>query len=313
VPGRRSPAVDTSKLDLNLLMVFCAVMRRRSTTLAGEDLHMTQSAVSNALRRLRTHFGDKLFVSTPQGMMPTLIAERLAGPIQQSIDQIHSVIESVQAFSPASSVRTFRIYVSDIGQLMLMPKLVRVLEEEAPKVTIALVNVSPRIAQSMMADGEIDLAIGSFDRFQAGFHQQRMFGKSQVVLLRRGHPALKGGLTLQKFLRARHAVFVPPAGSQDSFETFLNDLFRQNNASRKVVIELAHGLGIAEVIGASDLMICVPHRLADHLAGTGLVTSAPLPFESPLGDVCQYWHDRVHADAGHKWLRALVFRNYAGM
>jgi DNA-binding transcriptional LysR family regulator len=195
---------------------------------------------------------------------------------------------------------------------MLMPRLVRVLEEEAPHVNIALLNVSPRIAQSMMADGEIDLAIGTFDRFQAGFHQQRLFGKSYMVLARKGNPALKSGLTLQKFLRARHAVYHPPAGSHDSFEIFLNDLFRQHNVSRKVVIELAHGLGIAEVMAASDLIACLPKRLAHHLASDELV-SAPLPFETPVGDVCQFWHDRVHADAGHKWLRALVFRNYSGM
>jgi DNA-binding transcriptional LysR family regulator len=104
--------MDSSKLDLNLLLVFCAVMRKRSTTLAGEELDMTQSAVSNALRRLRNHFGDKLFVSTPQGMMPTLIAERLADPIQQSIEQIRSAIASVQSFNAASCNRTFRIYIS---------------------------------------------------------------------------------------------------------------------------------------------------------------------------------------------------------
>ncbi len=304
---------DSSKLDLNLLLVFCAILRKRSATLAGEELNMTQSAVSNALRRLRLHFGDKLFVSMPQGMMPTLIAERLAGPIQLSIEQIQCAVAAVRSFNAASCERTFRIYLSDVGQLMLMPRLVKVLEQEAPHVGISLLDVSPRVAQGMMADGEIDLAIGTFDRFQAGFHQQRLFARTYTVLARRGHPALEGGLTLAKFLDARHAIYHPSAGSHDSFEIFLNDLFRQHNVQRKVVIELAHGLGIAEVVAASDLIICVPQRLAKSLSSLETVTSAALPFETPVSEVFQFWHDRVHADAGHKWLRALVFSNYSGM
>ena len=86
----------TNNLDLNLLHVFCAVMRQRNVTLAGEELNLSQSAISNALKRLRDHFDDKLFVASPSGMMPTALAEQLAGPVQESLTQIQFVIESVK-------------------------------------------------------------------------------------------------------------------------------------------------------------------------------------------------------------------------
>lgn len=288
-------------------------MRKRNVTLAGEELNLTQSAISNSLKRLRDHFDDKLFVSSPGGMMPTALAEQLAGPIQESLSQIQLAIDSVKAFDPLSSEKNFKIYISDVGQLILMPNLVNTLAKVAPKVTISLVNVSPRIAQSMMTEGEVDLAIGTFDRFQAGFHQQRLFSKSYVVLARKEHALLKKGLSLNTFLNARHAVYLPPAASHDSFDMFLDDLFKQHNKRRQVVVELAHGLGIAEIIAASDLIACVPKRLAESLMPTESLAFFPLPFEAPIADVCQFWHDRVHSDPGHRWLRNLVYKNYSRM
>ena len=303
----------THNLDLNLLHVFCAVMRKRNVTLAGEELHLSQSAISNGLKRLRDHFDDKLFVSSPTGMMPTALAEQLAGPLLESLGQIQLAVQSVKAFDPSCSEKNFKIYISDVGQLILMPNLVKTLMVAAPKVTISLVNVSPRVAQSMMAEGEIDLAIGTFDKFQAGFHQQRLFTKSYVVLARKDHALLKKGLSLTTFLNARHAVYLPPAASHDSFEMFLDDLFHQHNKRRQVVVELAHGLGIAEIVAASDLMACVPKRLAESLMSTESLALFPLPFEAPIADVCQFWHDRVHSDPGHRWLRNLVYKNYSRM
>ncbi len=246
-------------------------------------------------------------------MMPTALAEQLAGPIQESLAQIQFAVQSVKAFDPSRSEKNFKIYISDVGQLILMPNLLKTLSVVAPQVTISLVNVSPRVAQSMMAEGEIDLAIGTFDRFQAGFHQQRLFSKSYVVLARKDHALLKKGLTLNTFLNARHAVYLPPAASHDSFEIFLDDMFQRNNKRRQVIIELAHGLGIAEIVAASDLIACVPKRLAESLISTESLALFPLPFEAPIADVCQFWHDRVHSDPGHRWLRNLVYKNYSKM
>lgn len=305
--------MELSKLDLNLLLVFCAVMRRRSATLAGEDLDMTQSAISNALRRLRLHFSDPLFIKTPQGMSPTPLAERLAEPLHQALESIRLTLEGAHEFDPASSRRAFRIYMSDVGQLILMPRLARVLQQDAPGVSLAVVNVDPRTAQALMTEGRIDIAIGTFEGLQAGFHSQRLFHKSYAVMGRRGHPALEGGLTLERFLAARQAVYHPPANSHDDFEQVIDELFRTHGVQRKVVMELAHGLGIAEVVAACDVLVCVPQRLADTLEARESVQLAPLPFESPRIDVSQFWHHRFHADPGHRWLRQLVFRNYSAM
>ena len=303
--------MDTNKIDLNLLRVFAAVFRTRSATLAGEELDMTQSAVSNGLRRLRKHLTDPLFVKTPQGMMPTPLAVRLAVPLQQALDKVKATLESAETFDARTAKRAFTIYMSDVGQLVLAPKLVRVFEKEAPGCTLSVVNVPPRTAQTMMSEGGVDIAIGTFEAFQAGFHSQRLFSKTYVVIARRGHAALKGGLTLEKFMAARHAVYHPPAGSHDDFDAFVASIFLTNGVSRRVCAEFSHALGLVEAIAAGDMLMCVPRRLADLCAANAGVEAATLPFESPKIDVSQFWHHRLHADPGHRWLRSLVFKNYS--
>jgi DNA-binding transcriptional LysR family regulator len=133
------------------------------------------------------------------------------------------------------------------------------------------------------------------------------------VLARKDHSLLKRGLSLTTFLNARHAVYLPPAASHDSFDMFLDDLFKQHSKRRQVVVELAHGLGIAEIVAASDLIACVPKRLAESFMSSEDLAFFPLPFEAPGADVCQFWHDRVHSDPGHRWFRNLVYKNYSRM
>jgi DNA-binding transcriptional LysR family regulator len=304
--------MDLHKIDLNLLLIFSAVMRRRSTTQAGEDLDLSQSGISNGLRRLRLHFGDPLFIKTPLGMTPTPLAERLAGPIQAGLDSIRSAMDTGENFDPQTSTRAFRLYMSDMGQLVLLPRLVKALEHGAPHISLAVVEMPPKQALSLLAEGGIDIAIGTFSSFESGFHSQRLFSKSYTVMARRGHPALRDGLTLAKFLRARFAVFRPAAGSHDDFEDNVEALFQQHGARRLVSVEVAHGLGIVELIGSSDLLICVPRRLAETYRAVANIETAELPFSFGPIDICQFWHHRLHADAGHRWLRSLIFQHYGG-
>jgi DNA-binding transcriptional LysR family regulator len=93
----------------------------------------------------------------------------------------------------------------------------------------------------------------------------------------------------------------------------LAGIFSANDARRRVVVELAHGLGIGEAVAAGELLCCVPKRLAASLEAGGLVQSADLPFESPRIDVSQFWHERLHADQGHRWFRGLVYRAYSAL
>lgn len=301
-------AVNFRNLDLNLLVVFEALLRLRSTTLAAEELNLTQSGVSNALKRLRAAFGDPLFVKTAQGMLPTDRALSMASPVRDGLLSIRGAIETSQAFVPARAERTFRLYVSDIGQMIFIPRLAALLAKEAPGVRITTVDVSTRDAQIAMSVGEIDLAIGLFLRFSDGFHQQGLFRERYVASVRDEHPAIRSVLSREHFLEASHAVYRPTAGNHDVFEGAVERWFQENGATRRVSVRLAHSMGLSALIAQTDLVVCVPSRLAHAL---GLRAYA-LPFDCPDYDISQFWHQRFHQDEGHRWLRNVMFRLFHG-
>ena len=128
--------MNINSIDLNLFLVFQAIYATRSVTLAGDRLGMTQSAVSNALKRMRERFNDALFVRTADGMVPTPVAERLIAPVEEGIACLAQAVDQGRTFEPETSSRTFRIAVNDIGQLVMMPELLSVARGVAPGVPV---------------------------------------------------------------------------------------------------------------------------------------------------------------------------------
>src|ERR1700755_340498 len=154
-------------IDLNLLLVFDVLHRARNTTRAAEQLHLTQPAVSNALKRLRLQFDDVLFVKTATGMEPTPRADGIAKLLDEGFASIRLAVQAGQAFDPATATRTFRLYVSDIGQSVFIPPLAARLREVAPRIRLSTHYVPLDMAQQMMKLGQMDLAMGNFSRLHA--------------------------------------------------------------------------------------------------------------------------------------------------
>ncbi|WP_334407698.1 LysR family transcriptional regulator [Bradyrhizobium sp. AZCC 2289] len=113
-----------SHLDLNLLRVFFAIWDLRSLTAAGDRLGLTQPAISHALRRLRERFGDPLFVRVANRMLPTDAAVRLHEPLDQAFELLNRTLQSGVVFDPRSTERTFRVAMSDIAEVYILPRLV---------------------------------------------------------------------------------------------------------------------------------------------------------------------------------------------
>ena len=298
--------MNLSSIDLNLLVVFNAVYRTRSTTRAGEELHVTQSAVSNALRRLKSIIGEPLFNRTGRGMIPTAVALRLAGPAQEALVQIQDALESTRRFDPSKSRCTFRVYVSDVGQMVALPKLLSRLWVYAPNVRVETIATSPQEARMLMERGDVDLAFGHFDDFGVGFFRQRLFEERYVCLVRAKHRVIRKQVTLQQLISSRHAVYRPTAGSHEFFESLVDRVFAKHGKTRKVALRLSHSLGIAEIVRRTDLVALLPSRLARELARQGGLRVLRTPFLSPTFEICQYWHAGRQADAAHAWLRTLI-------
>ncbi|GAB7533970.1 LysR family transcriptional regulator [Burkholderia sp. 3C] len=302
-----TPDTLLRNIDLNLLLVFDVLYRTRSTTRAAQALHLTQPSVSNALKRLRTLFDDVLFVKTPDGMQPTPRADDIAALVDGGLASLRLALQAGRPFDPASETRTFHLYVSDLGQAIFIPPLVAHLRRVAPGIRIVTIDPPLDAAQQMMKLGQIDLALGMFAGLHADFHQQRLFHETYVVLVRKGHPTIGDTLSAEQFFAADQVIYTPTAGSHAHFEAELNARSPHRGGARRVSLQVAHSFGLDHIVSASDLVACIPSRLARVLTSRQDVRAVALPFDIAPVDIAQFWHERYQRDEGHRWLRALVY------
>src|SRR5437764_13192496 len=167
--------VNIQDVDLNLLRVFDAVLRERAVTAAAMGLGLTQPAVSNALSRLRSVFGDPLFVRTPSGMDATPFARELAEPVRQALALLESALAHGPVFDPASATRAFRFYMSDLGQIEFLPPLLERVQKHAPGVRLEAVALEVEDIAAALAAGSLDLAVGFLPGLGAPVRRRPLF------------------------------------------------------------------------------------------------------------------------------------------
>src|SRR5258708_2562158 len=247
--------VSFNSFDLNLLRVFDAILQTRSVTTAASNLHLTQPAVSKQLNRLRELLEDRLFVRTNDGMAPTPRAEALAGPIRKALSEGGTAIEQQLGFDPGTSDRTFRIFMNDVGQMALLPRVLAVIVKEAPLVNIQTVQIPTQRMRSVgLESGDVDLAVGYFEEFDGSMHRQVLFEEHYVGMVRAGHPTIRDVLTFEQFLQTPHLVYQPSGGGHGSQENFVDKAVWHAGVERRVAVRLGHAVGICntfqEMIGA---------------------------------------------------------------
>lgn len=294
-------------LDLNLLVVFQAVWQERNVSAAAERLDMTQSATSNALRRLRRHFDDPLFLRTNSGMAPTPLASQLADPVGYALSTLAAGLGVKMHFDPAASERQFTIGMTDIGEIVFLPPLIAHLKTVAPGVSIQTVSATAQQMRAGMEAGTIDLAVGFLPALRAGFYQQRLFTQKYVCLLGRSWKLADGRLTREQFLSARHAL-VDAAGTGHAI---VEQMLAASGVQRAVHLRVPHFVAIPFIIEGTDLIVTTPEKLGTSLAQRLAVRAVAHPIKLPTFQVNQFWHRRFRHDAANQWLRnvfAKLFR-----
>lgn len=290
--------------DLNLLRVVVALYDAGSVGRAAQTLGMSQPAMSAALARLRKAFGEPLFVRTARGMSPTARAHALAAGAREVLARIADDVLSEASFDPATTSATFTIAMSDVGEMVFLPKILESLQREAPHAVVRSVSLPPARLEQALESGEADLAVGYFpDLKSSAFFQQRLFTHRFVCLLRTDHPIRGRRLTLEQFLSLGHAVVRAEGRSQEIFEKYLE----RKKIARRIVLLTPHFMSIPTIIGKTDLVVTLPHAIGLFFSQAGAnikVMEPPLPI--PRIELRQHWHRNAHHDPKNKWLRRLV-------
>ncbi len=302
--------MDLSATDVRLLFVLEAVHRLGSLTAAATSLHLTQPALSHALGRMRSVFGDPLFVRTPRGMRPTPHCDALAASARRVMTTIRNELGAASPFSPATLERLVTFSMSDVGEMVLLPALLDRIRKDSPHVNLTTVTMTPgRLAESL-DDGAVDLAIGYFpDLKAAGLERRPLFEQSYQCICAADHPRIRGKrLSLARFLAEPHLVVRSEGRVDEMFETFL----RRLGHARRILLSVPHMFCVPAVIRRSDLIVTVPYSVAQGLAHyPGLRVLSP-PLETPRIPVTQVWSRRYTDDPVNRWLRDLVSELFAG-
>jgi DNA-binding transcriptional LysR family regulator len=303
----RIPAMNLNDLDLNLLRAFDAVLRRRSVTAAGAEIGLTQPAMSNALARLRKRFNDPLFVRTPRGMDPTPYARSIADPVRQALGLIETTLASHVAFDPGESERTFRLHMSDIGEMVFLPSLLERLQRVAPGVRIETHSTPEAEIESALAGGELDLAVGFLPGLRAPLRSHRLFRDAYVCMMRADHPRIGRRLTRRLFCEASHAL----VASVGAGHRVIEQMFLAEGLDRRIALRVPHFMVVPMILGRTDLVVTVPERVAAVFERLGRFKTLALPIELPRTDVRVHWHERYEQEPGNRWLRELLAALYA--
>ena len=288
-------------MDVKLLSVFDEVYKTRSVSRAGENLGLAQSSISISLARLRRHFGDPLFVRTSEGMQPTPHATTLVTPIRQALDLLRGITKQQAIFEPFKAQRTFRICMTDITHLVLLPALINRLRDVAAGINVEITHISPQTPK-MLESGEADLAVGFMPQLEAGFYQQKLFDQDFSCVVRRNHPRVHSRLTAAMFKRENH-VLVTAAGTG---QNLVEEALERYGVSRNVALRLPNYLGIGGLVASTDLIVTVPRRVAETLVRIADVKLVAPPFDLPVFAIKQHWHDRYQHDPANRWLRSVI-------
>jgi DNA-binding transcriptional LysR family regulator len=296
-------------LDLNLLKVLEALFQHSNVSAAARALGVTQPSVSLSLKRLRSHFGDDLFIRQGGQMVPSSTAQRLRDPVARIMATLHADILPDGHFDPLVSQRCFALSLSDLGELSFLPDLLAALRERAPGVTVQSITLSPSKLRAGMSDGAIDLAIGYFIEFDGdNLFSQKLFDQTFVCLVRRDHTSIGDTISAEQFVNADHAVVEQGGRSQEVLERHLVTL----GLERRVVLRTPHFMSVPLLIANSDMIATVPLAVARIYTKLVDLKMLPLPFASPSVELKQFWHRRSHADPGTIWLRRLVAELFMG-
>lgn len=294
--------------DLNFLYVVQALFEEKSVSRAAERLGLTQPAVSHALSRLRVNFQDDLFVRAGSVMAPTPTGERIAQGAIATLALIQREIWDVKAFDAQTTARTFSVCLSDMGMIVLLPKLLGAMRAHAPHATLKPIQVPSLELASALQDGAIDLAIGYLGKMGDNLYQQTLFRRSLVGIVRAGK--LKGKsvrgqpmkMSFEQFVDSEHVL----AGTLSLTNQLLDEELRHQGERLKVGVSVPYLLTVPGLVATSDYIACVPSELAELFAQLADIRMFEMPVKLPDLTVKQFWHARFHNDAAHRWFRSLV-------
>lgn len=296
-----------AKLDLDWLHVFIEIYKTQSVSRAAQALGMEQASASMVLTKLRRHFDDPLFCRTSNGMAPTPRAQTIYPDVLEALQRLEKARGANGAFLPQQATREFRICMTDISEIVLLPRLINHLQSTAPGLVIEAEKTSPD-SRRRLESGDLDLAVGFMPDLEAGFYQQALFAQDFVCLAASKHPRIGTKLTRKAFSNEGHIQVIASATGH----SIVDKVLLKNKVERRIVLRVPSYLGVARIVAQTEFLVIVPRQLGHALAAQENVKVLEPPLPLPSYKVKLHWHERFNLDAGNIWLRKTMAGLFSG-
>ena len=287
------------QLDLNLLKVFQTLYIEQNMTRAAEVLHLTPSAVSHSIKRLRDALGDPLFKRRQNKMLPTPMCQRMAPLIIDNLMRLQQSLQQWDEFDPLNSKQHFKIGMHDGLEPTIIPRLSTLLSQQAPNVSYSSIKIDrPNLSRELDA-GHIDLAIDIALPIRSPVKHVPLLECDFSVIMRKGHP-LENSLNLKNYLSATHLT----VSNRATGMTVEDILFQERGHVRNTNTRCQNYFAARELVKHSNHLLTLPKLMGMHLLDSELSLTAT-PINLPLFSCHLYWHENTEQDVSLTWLREL--------
>jgi LysR family transcriptional activator of mexEF-oprN operon len=293
---------NLSRLDLNLLVAFDALLTERSVTRAASRVGLGQSAMSHNLARLRSLFDDELLTRSAEGMRPTPRAMALADPVRVTLAQIQSAVLERETFEPSTARRVFRIGLADSIEVALVPALMERLQAAAPGVSLRLRSTNRLSILEELDTGTLDLGIGVFEHGQIHHKRRPLYTDSFLCLFSPEQLGLKPPISLKDYLRWPHVL----TSLADDARGVVDDALAKRKHKRSIVMTTPGFLAVPFIVRRAPVITTMPSRLARYFSEAFGLATSPVPVDLPSFTISLLWHASFDHDPGHQWLRHTV-------
>lgn len=297
--------MDLAAIDLNLFLVLDAVLTEGSATAAARRLHVTQSAVSNALARLREVVGDPLVVRRGRGLAPTPVALQLQPRIAAGLHELRAALAAGREFDPATTTRRFSIALTDNQEVSDLPRIVARFERQLPRASLQVITVERLLASDGLAAGLVDLALAPAAVTAPGLRQTPLYSEQGVLVVRRDNRKVGRRLDRAGF-EATPYVGVQILGEGGHGHRVARDNLARAGLRRRVVLTVPHFMAAAVAVSRTDWMTGLPRRFAAEVSRRLPLRTVAAPLEIVDFPLALHWHARTDADPGAQFFRALV-------
>lgn len=289
------------RIDLNLLLVFDVLMQEKNVSRAAERVFLSQSAMSNALKRLREMLDDPILVRGAKGMQPTPRALALEAPVRSILQQVVRTLQPAQPFEPDTSRTRFIIGMNDYGENVVLPALAACLRQSAPNVELVVHMLTAEDPEPLLETGQLSFIIGveTYSRVSKRLRSENWISDRLVCLVSQNHPlAAHQHINLKQFEELRH-VYPSPLGLRTNIvETWL----AEQGLQRSIAVTTRNYWIAAQIVSGSDYLLSVPFRVATNLMNHFPLCLLEPPKGFPVFRLNLIWHPLYESDPETQWV-----------